>query len=194
MLIILLSDCQIHTKRIEQTEHFTVFLSLFVCSCTAFSNKKKNLKIYLFRSVSSSDSESVEVKSVYGVEGNSTFLECFPRTPQAELRWTMQHADSQQQTLSQMQESREVRLSSFSLHRWKSVAWCASIFSQKSIQLLSDFPCENKCENLSIRLEINTQFSLLWSFACHLGIIYYCGYKSINSVLNELTSKCRDIS
>ncbi|KAM7401541.1 hypothetical protein PAMP_016848 [Pampus punctatissimus] len=54
------------------------------------------------------DSESVEVKSVYGVEGNSTFLECVPPSPQAELRWTVQHTDSQQQTLSQTPESREL--------------------------------------------------------------------------------------
>ncbi|XP_040889077.1 semaphorin-3D [Toxotes jaculatrix] len=55
------------------------------------------------------DSDSVEVKLVYGVEGNSTFLECVPRSPQAELRWTVQQqTDSQQQTLSQIHESREV--------------------------------------------------------------------------------------
>ncbi|XP_060925488.1 semaphorin-3D isoform X2 [Limanda limanda] len=33
-------------------------------------------------------SASVEEKSLYGVEGNSSFLECVPRSPQAELRWT----------------------------------------------------------------------------------------------------------
>nr|XP_046241027.1 semaphorin-3D isoform X2 [Scatophagus argus] len=43
-------------------------------------------------------SDSVEVKLVYGVEGNSTFLECVGRSPQAELRWTLQHQESQQQT------------------------------------------------------------------------------------------------
>ncbi|GAA6220503.1 semaphorin-3D-like [Lates japonicus] len=59
--------------------------------------------------VTEDDSDSVEVKLVYGVEGNSTFLECVPRSPQAELRWTMQqHTDSQQQTLSQIHESREL--------------------------------------------------------------------------------------
>uniref|UniRef100_A0A8C9X8N0 Si:dkey-49n23.1 n=1 Tax=Sander lucioperca TaxID=283035 RepID=A0A8C9X8N0_SANLU len=47
--------------------------------------------------ITEDDSESVEVKSVYGVEGNSTFLECVPRSPQAELRWTLQHTESQQQ-------------------------------------------------------------------------------------------------
>ncbi|XP_047195258.1 semaphorin-3D-like [Hippoglossus stenolepis] len=45
------------------------------------------------------DSASVEEKSLYGVEGNSTFLECVPRAPQAELRWTVQrHTGSSQQT------------------------------------------------------------------------------------------------
>ncbi|XP_053298017.1 semaphorin-3D-like [Pleuronectes platessa] len=38
--------------------------------------------------VTEDDSASVEEKSLYGVEGNSTFLECVPRSPQAELRWT----------------------------------------------------------------------------------------------------------
>uniref|UniRef100_A0A3Q0RC94 Si:dkey-49n23.1 n=1 Tax=Amphilophus citrinellus TaxID=61819 RepID=A0A3Q0RC94_AMPCI len=47
------------------------------------------------------DSDSVEVKVVYGVEGNSTFLECVPRSSQAELRWTLQ------QTVSQTHESRQ---------------------------------------------------------------------------------------
>ncbi|XP_018541876.1 LOW QUALITY PROTEIN: semaphorin-3D [Lates calcarifer] len=59
--------------------------------------------------VTEDDSDSVEVKLVYAVEGNSTFLECVPRSPQAELRWTMQqHTDSQQQTLSQIYKSREL--------------------------------------------------------------------------------------
>lgn len=53
-------------------------------------------------------SDSVEVKSVYGVEGNSTFLECAPRSPQAELRWTLQRSDSRQQTLGEPQEGSEV--------------------------------------------------------------------------------------
>lgn len=46
--------------------------------------------------VTEDDSDSVEVKSVYGVEGNSTFLECVPRLSQAELRWTVQHTETQQ--------------------------------------------------------------------------------------------------
>ncbi|XP_071350223.1 semaphorin-3D [Trachinotus anak] len=54
------------------------------------------------------NSNSVEEKLVYGVEGNSTFLECVPRSTQAELRWTWQHTDSQQQTLSHRQEGREL--------------------------------------------------------------------------------------
>uniref|UniRef100_UPI0037E889B8 semaphorin-3D n=1 Tax=Semicossyphus pulcher TaxID=241346 RepID=UPI0037E889B8 len=58
--------------------------------------------------ITEDDSASVEVKSVYGVEGNTTFLECVPRSPQAELRWTVQHAESQQQSLSQTQETREI--------------------------------------------------------------------------------------
>ncbi|XP_028285631.1 semaphorin-3D-like [Parambassis ranga] len=35
---------------------------------------------------------------VYGVEGNATFLECVPRTAQAELRWAVQPSDGQQET------------------------------------------------------------------------------------------------
>ncbi|XP_033482610.2 semaphorin-3D [Epinephelus lanceolatus] len=58
--------------------------------------------------VTEDDSDSVEVRLVYGVEGNSTFLECVPRSPLAELRWTVQHTESQQQTLSQTQDSREL--------------------------------------------------------------------------------------
>lgn len=54
--------------------------------------------------ITEDDSDSVEVKSVYGVEGNSTFLECIPRSSQVELRWTVQHAESQQQTLSHTKE------------------------------------------------------------------------------------------
>ncbi|XP_040015426.1 semaphorin-3D isoform X2 [Xiphias gladius] len=60
--------------------------------------------------VTEDDSAAVEVKSVYGVEGNSTFLECVARSPQAELRWTRQQntdTDSQQQTLSQIHEGRK---------------------------------------------------------------------------------------
>uniref|UniRef100_A0A8D3DHG9 Uncharacterized protein n=1 Tax=Scophthalmus maximus TaxID=52904 RepID=A0A8D3DHG9_SCOMX len=51
--------------------------------------------------VTEDGSDSVEVRSVYGVEGNSSFLECVARSPQAELRWTVQ-----QQTLSQTHESK----------------------------------------------------------------------------------------
>lgn len=36
------------------------------------------------------DPGSVEVKQVYGVEGNSSFLECWSRSGQAEIRWTLQ--------------------------------------------------------------------------------------------------------
>ncbi|KAK2861521.1 hypothetical protein Q5P01_001054 [Channa striata] len=39
-------------------------------------------------------SQPVEVRMVYGVEGNSTFLECVPRSPQAELRWTVHRAEA----------------------------------------------------------------------------------------------------
>ncbi|XP_013870771.1 semaphorin-3D [Austrofundulus limnaeus] len=39
--------------------------------------------------VTEDDSDSVAVKEVYGVEGNSSFLECLPRSLQAELRWAM---------------------------------------------------------------------------------------------------------
>ncbi|XP_034725343.1 semaphorin-3D-like [Etheostoma cragini] len=61
--------------------------------------------------ITEDDPESVQVKSVYGVEGNSTFLECVPRSPQAELRWRLQATESQQQELSQTQESTELRQS-----------------------------------------------------------------------------------
>lgn len=57
--------------------------------------------------VSADDSGSVAEKVVYAVEGNSTFLECVPRSLQAELRWTMPRSDSQQKPLSQIQESRQ---------------------------------------------------------------------------------------
>nr|XP_043880357.1 semaphorin-3D isoform X1 [Solea senegalensis] len=55
--------------------------------------------------VTEDDSDSVEVKAVYGVEGNATFLECRPRSPQAELRWTVQ-----QNTGSQSRNSRARQL------------------------------------------------------------------------------------
>ncbi|XP_029683127.1 semaphorin-3D isoform X1 [Takifugu rubripes] len=41
------------------------------------------------------EDESLEVKVLYGVEGNSTFLECSAH-PQAELRWTFQNTEEQQ--------------------------------------------------------------------------------------------------
>lgn len=53
------------------------------------------------------DSDSVPVRSVYGVEGNATFLECVARSTQAELRWTLQGDDNQQQTSSQTLVSRK---------------------------------------------------------------------------------------
>uniref|UniRef100_A0A671W6E7 Si:dkey-49n23.1 n=1 Tax=Sparus aurata TaxID=8175 RepID=A0A671W6E7_SPAAU len=49
--------------------------------------------------VTEDDSDSVEVKVVYGVEGNSSFLECFPRSPRAEIRWTVQRTDSHEHKL-----------------------------------------------------------------------------------------------
>ncbi|XP_029946935.1 semaphorin-3D isoform X2 [Salarias fasciatus] len=59
--------------------------------------------------------DEVEVRPVFAVEGNSSFLECSPRSPQAELRWKMQLPDSeQQQSVSDPEESREVPLSSSS--------------------------------------------------------------------------------
>ncbi|XP_069371834.1 semaphorin-3D-like isoform X1 [Paralichthys olivaceus] len=52
------------------------------------------------------DSDAVEEKSVYGVEGNSTFLECVPWSPPAELRWTVQrHTGSSQQTEDRLPHS-----------------------------------------------------------------------------------------
>uniref|UniRef100_H3CH17 Si:dkey-49n23.1 n=1 Tax=Tetraodon nigroviridis TaxID=99883 RepID=H3CH17_TETNG len=42
-------------------------------------------------------SQPLEVKVVYGVEGNSSFLECLGRWPQAELRWTFQRTEKQHQ-------------------------------------------------------------------------------------------------
>ncbi|XP_029942841.1 semaphorin-3D-like [Salarias fasciatus] len=59
--------------------------------------------------------DEVEVRPVFAVEGNSSFLECSPRSPQAELRWKVQLPDSeQQQSVSDPEESREVPLSSSS--------------------------------------------------------------------------------
>uniref|UniRef100_A0A667WZJ2 Si:dkey-49n23.1 n=1 Tax=Myripristis murdjan TaxID=586833 RepID=A0A667WZJ2_9TELE len=54
--------------------------------------------------ITEDDSDSVEAKLVYGVEGNSTFLECAPRSLQAQIRWTVQHTETHQQTLSQIHE------------------------------------------------------------------------------------------
>ncbi|KAM4740989.1 semaphorin-3D isoform 2-T3 [Anableps anableps] len=52
--------------------------------------------------VTEEDSDSVEVKLVFGVEGNSTFLECAPRSLQAELSWTVQLSENQQKAVSQL--------------------------------------------------------------------------------------------
>ncbi|XP_029286484.1 semaphorin-3D-like [Cottoperca gobio] len=60
--------------------------------------------------ITEDDSDSVQVKLVYGVEENSTFLECVPRSAQAELRWAVQHTESQQHALSQT-GSRQLRQS-----------------------------------------------------------------------------------
>nr|XP_040060152.1 semaphorin-3D isoform X1 [Gasterosteus aculeatus aculeatus] len=40
--------------------------------------------------------DSAEVKPVFAVEGNATFLECVPRSPQAALRWTLKPAEDQE--------------------------------------------------------------------------------------------------
>ncbi|KAI9514004.1 hypothetical protein NQZ68_037254, partial [Dissostichus eleginoides] len=40
-------------------------------------------------------SASVELQAVFGVEGNSSFLDCVPRSAQAEVRWTVQPKESQ---------------------------------------------------------------------------------------------------
>uniref|UniRef100_A0A665TS95 Semaphorin-3D-like n=1 Tax=Echeneis naucrates TaxID=173247 RepID=A0A665TS95_ECHNA len=52
----------------------------------------------------------VEVKLVYGVEGNSTFLECVPRSSQAELRWTTQRSDSQPQESRETDDHRTLHM------------------------------------------------------------------------------------
>ncbi|KAM3621096.1 uncharacterized protein V6R79_006022 [Siganus canaliculatus] len=52
--------------------------------------------------ITEDDSDAAEEKQVYGVEGNSTFLECVPRSPQAELRWTMHQTENQQQTVVEL--------------------------------------------------------------------------------------------
>ncbi|XP_069371914.1 semaphorin-3D-like isoform X4 [Paralichthys olivaceus] len=62
--------------------------------------------------VTEDDSDAVEEKSVYGVEGNSTFLECVPWSPPAELRWTVQrHTGSSQQTEDRLPHSDAAALS-----------------------------------------------------------------------------------
>ncbi|KAK3536475.1 hypothetical protein QTP86_013797 [Hemibagrus guttatus] len=40
-------------------------------------------------------SEEIELKVAYGVENNSTFLECMPPSPQATIKWIMQQKHSQ---------------------------------------------------------------------------------------------------
>lgn len=45
--------------------------------------------------ITDDDVDSVEVKEVYAVEGNSTFLECVSRSLQAEIKWTIQLKDNQ---------------------------------------------------------------------------------------------------
>lgn len=42
------------------------------------------------------DFESVEEKVLYGVEDNSTFLECTPRSPQASVQWFVQRPPDEQ--------------------------------------------------------------------------------------------------
>lgn len=58
--------------------------------------------------ITDDDSESVEVKQVYGVEGNSTFLECVPRSRQAEIKWTMQFTENQQPPVTQSDSERSL--------------------------------------------------------------------------------------
>ncbi|XP_034021807.1 semaphorin-3D [Thalassophryne amazonica] len=56
-------------------------------------------------------SDSVEVKVVYVVEGNSTFLECSAHSSQASIRWTVQQSESRQQTeLSQSDNSHSIHM------------------------------------------------------------------------------------
>ncbi|KAK7916338.1 hypothetical protein WMY93_012099 [Mugilogobius chulae] len=45
--------------------------------------------------ITDDDVDSVEVKQVYAVEGNATFLECAPRSLHAELKWSVQLSDKQ---------------------------------------------------------------------------------------------------
>ncbi|KAM8914388.1 semaphorin-3D isoform 2-T2 [Spinachia spinachia] len=46
--------------------------------------------------VTEDNRDSVEVKPVFAVEGNATFLECVSRWPQAALRWTLQPAEDRE--------------------------------------------------------------------------------------------------
>ncbi|KAI4888297.1 hypothetical protein NFI96_011992, partial [Prochilodus magdalenae] len=39
--------------------------------------------------------EDIELKMIYAVESNSTFLECTPRSPQATVKWVMQQSHTQ---------------------------------------------------------------------------------------------------
>lgn len=43
------------------------------------------------------DFEHVEEKVLYGMEHNSTFLECVPRSPQASVQWFVQRPPDEQQ-------------------------------------------------------------------------------------------------
>uniref|UniRef100_A0A3Q3FYU8 Si:dkey-49n23.1 n=1 Tax=Labrus bergylta TaxID=56723 RepID=A0A3Q3FYU8_9LABR len=56
------------------------------------------------------EDDSVEVKSVYGVEGNSTFLECLPRSPQAEVRWTVQHKNEEDLSFYRREKEKKIQL------------------------------------------------------------------------------------
>nr|XP_057911297.1 semaphorin-3D [Doryrhamphus excisus]XP_057911298.1 semaphorin-3D [Doryrhamphus excisus] len=51
---------------------------------------------------------SVEVKVVYGVEGNTSFMECVPRSPQAELRWTLQQQNEGSHVLRSCNDERHI--------------------------------------------------------------------------------------
>lgn len=47
-------------------------------------------------SVPVDDLEHVEEKVLYGMEHNSTFLECVPRSPQASVQWFVQRPPDEQ--------------------------------------------------------------------------------------------------
>ncbi|KAJ3602664.1 hypothetical protein NHX12_030413 [Muraenolepis orangiensis] len=51
------------------------------------------------------ESDSVETKVLYGVEGNSTFLECVAQTPQVELRWTVHNIEPQTNSKQNSQQN-----------------------------------------------------------------------------------------